>query len=91
LPRTRAWINGTGLGIWASGAGWLWFHYFLRRSGPFGPESHWLEPWWLKVHGAFAFLALWTGGTLFGALCALSVTGHLLYYVADDRARAIIS
>jgi len=24
------------------------------------------EVWWLRVHGAFAFLALWTGGLLWG-------------------------
>jgi uncharacterized BrkB/YihY/UPF0761 family membrane protein len=24
------------------------------------------EPWWLKVHGAFGFLAVWSGGLMWG-------------------------
>ncbi len=42
--------------LWASGGLWLVFHYFLRVQGPFGPEPHALEPWWLRAHG-LAFMA----------------------------------
>ncbi len=62
--RRRLLIGVTGLGVWGSGVLWLVFHYFLVRPGQFGPEHSPLEPWWLKLHGAFAFLALWTGGLL---------------------------
>ena len=109
---TRIWINSVGLGLWGSGAGWLVSHYLLRRPDPFGPDAHVLEPWWLKAHGAMAFLALWTGGllwgvhmvkawqggrgrwtggTLFAALLALSLSGYLLYYVAEPGIRDILS
>lgn len=64
--RARLLISITGAGLWLSGALWLVFHYFLRRPGPWGPEPHELEPWWLRLHGAFAFLALWTFGLLWG-------------------------
>lgn len=65
LGRTRKRVvYGVCLGVWASGVLWLVFHYFLRRSGDFGPETHPLEPWCLRLHGAFAFAALWTLGLL---------------------------
>jgi len=57
-------VNTVGLLVWASGVGWLVFHYFLQQKGEFGPEPHPLEPWWLKLHGATGFAALWTVGLL---------------------------
>lgn len=63
-PRTRGWVNAVGLGVWATGVGWLLLHYFAVHVGEMGPERSPWEPWWLKLHGAFAFLALWTGGLL---------------------------
>lgn len=101
-----------GAGVWLSGGLWLCFHYFLTRQGEFGPQSNPLEPWCLKVHGAFAFAAIWffgllwgahitvawpfarrrlSGGILTGAILWLVVSGYLLYYVADDAARSILS
>ena len=50
--------------LWASGAGWLAFHYFLRQSGEFGEMPHPLEPWWLRLHGAAAFAGLCLTGLL---------------------------
>jgi hypothetical protein len=64
--RRRLFIHVTGVGVWGSGVLWLVFHYFVSRPGEFGPEHSPLEPWWLKLHGAFAFLALWTAGLLWG-------------------------
>ena len=64
--RLRLCINLTGLGIWASGAVWLVLHDLMVRPGAFGPEYSPLEPWGLRIHGAFAFLALWLGGLLWG-------------------------
>jgi hypothetical protein len=58
-----------GGGLWATGALWLIFHYFLRPVGEFGPEPHMLEPWWLGLHGLFAFLSL----TVIGLLCGLHI------------------
>jgi hypothetical protein len=113
LPRkTKFWINFVGIGVWFTGLGWLVVHFFLkpRDSLDFAASSS--EPLWLKFHGAFAFLALWTGGmlwgvhvvkawgtrqhrwsgsTLFGVFLILIVTGYLLYYVADDGARNVVS
>ncbi len=64
--RNKLWVNLTGAGVWTSGVLWLVFHYFMVRQGEFGPERSPLEPWWLKLHGAFAFAALWIGGLLWG-------------------------
>jgi hypothetical protein len=64
--RARLLVYVTGAGLWISGGLWLIYHNFLRRPGEWGPEPNVLEPWWLKLHGAFAFLALWLGGLLWG-------------------------
>jgi hypothetical protein len=50
--------------LWASGIGWLVFHYFLRQAGEFGVLPHPLEAWWLRLHGAAAFATLWLIGLL---------------------------
>lgn len=65
-PAARLGIVLVGCGLWLSGGLWLIFHYFMRRPGEWGPEPHELEPWWLRLHGAFAFMALWTIGLLWG-------------------------
>jgi hypothetical protein len=101
-----------GVGVWLSGGLWLLFHYFLTKQGEFGPQSNPLEPWWLKIHGAFAFAATWlfgllwgthitvgwrsgrrraSGGVLTGLIFWLVLSGYLLYYAGDDRARSLIS
>jgi hypothetical protein len=61
--RRRA-LYGVGAGAWVTGILWLIFHYFLMRQGEFGSEPQPLETWWLRLHGAFAFAALWIGGML---------------------------
>jgi hypothetical protein len=65
-PSRKRLIEAVALGLWGSGAAWLLFHYFLMSRGAFGPEPSPLEPWWLKLHGAFAFAALWAFGFLWG-------------------------
>ena len=62
-PR-RLGIYAVGVGIWLTGVFWLLFHYFLVRQGELGPSPHQLEPWWLELHGAFAFASIWTVGSL---------------------------
>jgi hypothetical protein len=67
LSRTRRLgVYAVGIGLWLTGALWLLFHYFLMRPGEFGPAADPLEAWWLTLHGAFAFLAIWTFGLLWG-------------------------
>jgi hypothetical protein len=56
----------TGVGVWLTGGLWLLFHYFVTKQGEFGPQSNPLEPWWLKLHGAFALAATWFFGLLWG-------------------------
>lgn len=63
LPRVGL-VYGVLGGLWISGVAWLLLHYFLQRAGDFGPIPHPLEAWTLKLHGALAFAALWTGGVL---------------------------
>ncbi|HLH36916.1 MAG TPA: hypothetical protein VKX41_19750 [Alloacidobacterium sp.] len=64
--RVRMAIYVTGVGVWLTGGLWLLYHYFLVKQGEFGPETNPLEPWWLKLHGAFAFAAMWLFGLLWG-------------------------
>lgn len=63
-PWRRITLYGVVGGAWTTGILWLVFHYFLARQGDFGSEPHPLEAWWLRLHGAFAFAALWIGGML---------------------------
>jgi hypothetical protein len=64
--RVKKWVNGIGFGVWMSGAGWLMVHYLLKHQDSFGIPGNSAETWWLKVHGAFSFLAIWGGGFLWG-------------------------
>jgi hypothetical protein len=57
-------VYAIGLGLWATGAIWLLFHYFFPREDAFGAAPHPLEPWLLAAHGAFAFASLWLLGLL---------------------------
>ena len=109
--RVRSWVNCVGAGVWLTGVGWMAAHYVFqpRDATAFSGNS---EPQWLKWHGGFAVLAIWTGGILWGlhivkawqmhrlrwsggslaaSLLLLILSGYLLYYVADDRARGAIS
>ncbi len=65
-PRRRWMVNATGLGLWVTGVAWLGLHQFGVRQGEFGAEHSPLEAWSLEAHGAFAFLALWVLGLLWG-------------------------
>lgn len=62
--RHRRLVYVTFAAVWLTGALWLVFHYFLRYQGEFGAEPHPLEAWWLRLHGAGAFVALWLGGVV---------------------------
>lgn len=63
-PLVHRALYGIGIGTWFTGVLWLVFHRFLTRNGEFGPTPHPLEPWWLRLHGAFAFAAIWIFGYL---------------------------
>jgi hypothetical protein len=113
LPQAqRLSVHVVGLGLWLSGALWLLFHHFVRRRGEFGWGPHPLEPWWLTLHGAFGFAAIWllgllwgvhvtagwrtrrrrwSGALLAGVLVLLALSGYLLYYLGNERARAVVS
>ena len=67
---TRLGLYIVGIGVWLTGGLWLLFHYFLVSQGEFGPQTNPLEPWWLKLHGAFAFATVW----MFGLLWSVHVT-----------------
>lgn len=60
----RKWIYWSGAALFATGALWLAFHYFLRQHGEFGETAHPLEIWWLRLHGACAMLVLLVLGSL---------------------------
>ena len=66
--RLPAWQRRGFYGVFGalllSGLAWLAAHYFLRKSGEFGPTIHPLEPWSMKLHGGAAMLALWWVGSL---------------------------
>ena len=67
LPHTlRLGLYAVSMGLWLSGALWLVYHYGLHQPGEFGLGTHPMEPWWLRLHGACAFAALWLFGFLWG-------------------------
>lgn len=68
LTPPRRWgIYGVSLAVWLTGALWLLFDYFFKREGPLGIVPHPLESWWLTLHGASAFAAVWAFGWLWNA------------------------
>ena len=58
------WVYASGIALFASGALWLLFHYFVHVHGEFGERPHALEVWWLRLHGAAAMLMLAVLGSL---------------------------
>jgi hypothetical protein len=67
LPRLRRYtLYGVCMGVWLTGAVWLIYHYFLRTQGRFGLVNNPLEVWWLRLHAAFSFWAIWMFGLLWG-------------------------
>ena len=64
--RRRYLVYAIGWTLWLSGALWLVSHYFLMSKGPFGDTPNPMEPWWLRLHGAMAFGALWSFGLTWG-------------------------
>lgn len=67
---TRLALYVVSIGVWLTGGLWLLFHFFLVTQGEFGPQTNPLEPWWLRLHGAFAFATVW----MFGLLWSVHVT-----------------
>lgn len=57
-PQHKRVMYGVFTLLWASGALWLVFHYFLRVPGEFGLQAHALESWWLRLHGLAGFASL---------------------------------
>jgi hypothetical protein len=77
LPRSRrVAIYMIGVGVWVTGVLWLLFHYFVVHRGPFGPTVSPLEAWWLTLHGAFAFGAIWIVGVLWGVHIPVGWSGR---------------
>ena len=66
LSRWRRWeIYVVGSLGWATGALWLLYHYFVRVEDKLGFEApHPLEHWWLVLHAAASFCAIWIFGVL---------------------------
>jgi len=62
----RRWLYAAFALAFVSGVLWLVFHYFLQQAGEFGPQPHALEIWWLRLHGAAAFVMLWYAGIVWG-------------------------
>jgi hypothetical protein len=65
------------IGVTLSGIAWLYLHYFAQVRGEFGVQTNPLEPWSLKIHGAFGALAL----VLIGSL----LTIHVMVAIASRR------
>jgi len=58
------WVYASCALLFASGALWLLFHYFIHVHGELGDGPHPLEAWWLRLHGAAAMLVLAVLGSL---------------------------
>ena len=60
----RHWVYWSGAALFATGALWLVYRFFLREHGEFGEPPHPMEEWWLRLHGTFAVLMLIIAGSL---------------------------
>ncbi|HEV8260399.1 MAG TPA: hypothetical protein VGQ19_06550, partial [Burkholderiales bacterium] len=57
-------VYGATAALAVSGTIWLVLHYFFAVPGEYGPQTHPLEPWMLRLHGAAAMAALVIYGSL---------------------------
>lgn len=65
LPKAyERWVYALAGGVTLSGLLWLIFEHFVRIATDFGPEHHWLQHWWLVIHGVLAMAAVWGFGVL---------------------------
>jgi hypothetical protein len=65
------WVVGVALALFATGALWIVFHYFVTVPSEFGEHRHPLETWWLRLHGAAAMAFL----VVFGTLLSVHIRG----------------
>jgi hypothetical protein len=60
----RTWLYSMFAAVFLTGACWILFHHFLPVEGEFGIVAHPSERWWLRFHGAAAFVFLFGLGTV---------------------------
>lgn len=61
---TERWVYALAFILLLSGGLWLLFEYCVRMPGTYGPERHFAQAWFLKLHGFIALFAVWGFGTL---------------------------
>jgi cation transport ATPase len=78
------WLYGSFGLLLLTGIVWLIFHYFVHTVGEFGPVTHPLEPWSLKIHGAAAMITLVILGTL--------IPGHIrrAWHARKNRTTGVV-
>jgi hypothetical protein len=65
LPRIRRYtVYFITIGVFVTGALWLFYHYFMRKEGPFGFQNNPLESLWQILHAGFSFASVWALGWL---------------------------
>lgn len=65
LSRGEKWfVYSAAIGVWLTGALWLFYEYFMRVEGEFGPEHSPLESLWQKLHGVWGYYAMFAIGLL---------------------------
>jgi hypothetical protein len=66
LARWQIWLlTSSGAALWLTGGLWLLLHHYGQVQGNFGPETHPLEPWMLRLHGlALIPVLLGAGGLM---------------------------
>lgn len=62
--RHRHVVYAVGLLLVATGLAWVVCHFLLRGDGEMADLPHPWEPFWMKVHGAVAMIALLVIGSL---------------------------
>lgn len=66
LPRGRRLaVYWLGIGVWITGAIWLYFKYFVRVTDSFGFENeHPQQGLWMTAHAFISFATMWIFGVL---------------------------
>lgn len=57
-PRFRTFFYAAFGLLFATGVLWEIFHQYVKVQSDFGPASHPLEKWWLRLHGGSAMVVL---------------------------------
>ena len=89
--RRKYLIYAIVVSTWLSGVIWIALHYFFAQHGEFGAEPNPFEFWFLALHGACAFAALWLAGWIWTTHIKIASVVAPECMIADALTKVVLS